>query len=156
MTVLSLLGKYLSSHEVHFHLFYKAFYSAWETCMVDFCKSLLTLTYYVSSTKEPNFLLSVYIVSCSATSHCQAFFDTHFTPCPLLILTLCPHMLISDIRSKSRGISLPNNQSAASRLAQHTDQHPGITTLTTVSTLSSLIVTTHVFSICLANFGKIT
>ncbi|XP_070761938.1 arfaptin-2-like isoform X2 [Enoplosus armatus] len=30
-----------------------------------------------------------------------------------------------DIRMKSRGVSLPKSQSAASRLAQHTDQHPG-------------------------------
>ncbi|KAM3616790.1 uncharacterized protein V6R79_023518 [Siganus canaliculatus] len=30
-----------------------------------------------------------------------------------------------DIRMKSRGVSLPHSQSAASRLAQHTEQHPG-------------------------------
>ncbi|KAI9547950.1 Arfaptin-2 [Dissostichus eleginoides] len=30
-----------------------------------------------------------------------------------------------DIRMKSRGVGLPNSQSAASRLSQHTDQHPG-------------------------------
>ncbi|XP_034460586.1 arfaptin-2-like isoform X1 [Hippoglossus hippoglossus] len=30
-----------------------------------------------------------------------------------------------DIRMKSRGVGLPKSQSAASRLAQHTNQHPG-------------------------------
>ncbi|KAF3847474.1 hypothetical protein F7725_020502 [Dissostichus mawsoni] len=45
-----------------------------------------------------------------------------------------------DIRMKSRGVGLPNSQSAASRLSQHTDQHPGITRLITMSTLFSLIV----------------
>ncbi|XP_030264761.1 arfaptin-2-like isoform X2 [Sparus aurata] len=32
-----------------------------------------------------------------------------------------------DIRMKSRGVSLPKSQSAAGRLALHTDQHPGST-----------------------------
>lgn len=56
-------------------------------------------------------------------------------------------MLISDIRMKSRGVGLPNSQSAASRLAQHTDHHPGITRLFTISTLSSLIVMTHAITV---------
>ncbi|XP_030008099.1 arfaptin-2-like isoform X1 [Sphaeramia orbicularis] len=30
-----------------------------------------------------------------------------------------------DIRMKSRGVSLPSSQSAASRIAQHADEHPG-------------------------------
>nr|XP_046245704.1 arfaptin-2-like isoform X2 [Scatophagus argus] len=38
---------------------------------------------------------------------------------------IIPTSTIKDIRMKSRGVSLPNSQSAASRLAQHTDQHPG-------------------------------
>ena len=36
-------------------------------------------------------------------------------------------MLISDIRMKARGVGLPKSQSAAGGLAQHTNQHPGIT-----------------------------
>lgn len=48
-------------------------------------------------------------------------------------------MFISDIRMKSRGVNLPKSQSAASRLAHHTEQHPGIIMLITLSTLSSLI-----------------
>lgn len=38
---------------------------------------------------------------------------------------IIPTSSIKDIRMKSRGVNLPNSQSAASRLAQHTDQHPG-------------------------------
>ncbi|XP_040902618.1 arfaptin-2-like isoform X2 [Toxotes jaculatrix] len=38
---------------------------------------------------------------------------------------IIPTSTIKDIRMKSRGVSLPNSQSAASRLAQHTDRHPG-------------------------------
>ncbi|XP_071353506.1 arfaptin-2-like isoform X2 [Trachinotus anak] len=38
---------------------------------------------------------------------------------------IIPTSTIKDIRMKSRGVGLPNSQSAASRLAQHTDQHPG-------------------------------
>ncbi|XP_053176447.1 arfaptin-2-like isoform X1 [Scomber japonicus] len=40
-----------------------------------------------------------------------------------------------DIRMKSRGANLPRSQSAASRLAQHRDQHPGITRLIAISML---------------------
>lgn len=64
-------------------------------------------------------------------------------------------MLISDIRMKSRGVSLPHSQSAAGRLAQHTDQHPGITRLIIMSTLSSLIVMTHAVSANLCLRAKI-
>lgn len=65
MTVLSLLGYYLSSHEVHFHrfVFINPFILHEKTAWI-YCKSLLTPTYYVSSTTEPNVLLSVYIVGC--------------------------------------------------------------------------------------------
>lgn len=45
-------------------------------------------------------------------------------------------MLISDIRMKSRGVGLPKSASAASQLAQHTIQHPGITRIITMSTHS--------------------
>uniref|UniRef100_A0A4W6DZ06 ADP-ribosylation factor interacting protein 2a n=2 Tax=Lates calcarifer TaxID=8187 RepID=A0A4W6DZ06_LATCA len=38
---------------------------------------------------------------------------------------IIPTSTIKDIRMKSRGVSLPKSQSAASRLAQHPDQHPG-------------------------------
>ncbi|KAG7479140.1 arfaptin-2-like isoform X2 [Solea senegalensis] len=38
---------------------------------------------------------------------------------------IIPTSAIKDIRMKSRGICLPKSQSAASRLAQHTAQHPG-------------------------------
>uniref|UniRef100_A0A3B4ZPH0 Arfaptin-2-like n=1 Tax=Stegastes partitus TaxID=144197 RepID=A0A3B4ZPH0_9TELE len=39
-----------------------------------------------------------------------------------------------DIRMKSRGVNLPHSQSSASRLAQHTDQHPGSSNHNTNST----------------------
>ncbi|KAM9733149.1 arfaptin-2-like isoform 2-T2 [Menidia menidia] len=38
---------------------------------------------------------------------------------------IIPTSSIKDIRMKSRGVNLPKSQSAASRLAHHTDQHPG-------------------------------
>lgn len=38
---------------------------------------------------------------------------------------IIPTSTIKDIRMKSRGVGLPKNQPAASRLAQHTEQHPG-------------------------------
>ncbi|XP_042270324.1 arfaptin-2-like isoform X2 [Thunnus albacares] len=38
---------------------------------------------------------------------------------------IIPTSSIKDIRMKSRGVNLPKSQSAASRLAQHTDQHSG-------------------------------
>ncbi|KAL7400712.1 hypothetical protein ABVT39_016510 [Epinephelus coioides] len=38
---------------------------------------------------------------------------------------IIPTSTIKDIRMKSRGVGLPKSQSAASRLAQHTDLHPG-------------------------------
>ncbi|XP_033953097.1 arfaptin-2-like isoform X2 [Pseudochaenichthys georgianus] len=38
---------------------------------------------------------------------------------------IIPTSSIKDIRMKSRVVGLPNSQSAASRLSQHTDQHPG-------------------------------
>lgn len=38
---------------------------------------------------------------------------------------IIPTSSIKDIRMKSRGINLPHSQSAASRLAQHTEQQPG-------------------------------
>ncbi|XP_033969096.1 arfaptin-2-like isoform X2 [Trematomus bernacchii] len=38
---------------------------------------------------------------------------------------IIPTSSIKDIRMKSRGVGLPNSQSAATRLSQHTDQHPG-------------------------------
>lgn len=117
--------------------------------MVDYFKTLLTPAYYVSSTTEPNTFLSAYILMLllSCISHCQALLtpiSLHaFFSSSLFIIT----MLISDIRMKSRGISLPKSQSAASRLAQHTDQHPGITRLIAMSTLSSLIVMTRAISL---------
>ncbi|XP_030264769.1 arfaptin-2-like isoform X3 [Sparus aurata] len=40
---------------------------------------------------------------------------------------IIPTSSIKDIRMKSRGVSLPKSQSAAGRLALHTDQHPGST-----------------------------
>ncbi len=121
-------------------------------------KALLTPTNYISSTTEPNIFLSVYIHCCSAAYLTVKLF-WHFTlhaffSSSLFIIT----MLISDIRMKSRGVSMPNSQSAASRLAQHTDQHPGITQLITISTLSSLIVMTPAITVnvCLVNFDRIT
>ncbi|XP_051253176.1 arfaptin-2-like isoform X2 [Dicentrarchus labrax] len=44
---------------------------------------------------------------------------------------IIPTSSIKDIRMKSRGVSLPNSQSAASRLAQHTEHHPGSSNLNT-------------------------
>uniref|UniRef100_A0A673C4B8 Arfaptin-2-like n=1 Tax=Sphaeramia orbicularis TaxID=375764 RepID=A0A673C4B8_9TELE len=38
---------------------------------------------------------------------------------------IIPTSTIKDIRMKSRGVSLPSSQSAASRIAQHADEHPG-------------------------------
>lgn len=43
------------------------------------------------------------------------------------LLPLCFDMLISDIRMKSRAVSLPNSQSATSRIAHHKEHHPGTT-----------------------------
>ncbi|XP_035536109.1 arfaptin-2-like isoform X2 [Morone saxatilis] len=44
---------------------------------------------------------------------------------------IIPTSSIKDIRMKSRGVSLPNSQSAASRLAQCTEHHPGSSNLNT-------------------------
>ncbi|XP_008288405.1 arfaptin-2-like isoform X2 [Stegastes partitus] len=47
---------------------------------------------------------------------------------------IIPTSTIKDIRMKSRGVNLPHSQSSASRLAQHTDQHPGSSNHNTNST----------------------
>ena len=87
-------------------------------------------------------------------SHCQPFFDTSYYSFGLLSPSRFVNtMLISDIRMKSRGVSLPNNRSAACQLAEHTEQHPGITKFITMSTLSfSLIIITPAISVSLTNF----
>ncbi|XP_019114890.1 arfaptin-2 isoform X1 [Larimichthys crocea] len=122
---------YLSFHEVHFHLFfYKPFYSAWKTCMVDYFKSLF------------NSQFIMYPPPLSLTYFFQAAVQLHIS-LPSLFITHVPHacfislhalfslslfvigMLISDIRMKSRGVGMPRSQSAAGRLAQQTQQHPG-------------------------------
>uniref|UniRef100_A0A3Q3JYG9 AH domain-containing protein n=1 Tax=Monopterus albus TaxID=43700 RepID=A0A3Q3JYG9_MONAL len=46
---------------------------------------------------------------------------------------IIPTSTIKDIRMKSGGFNLPKSQSAASRLAQHTDRHPGSSNLNTSS-----------------------
>lgn len=58
-------------------------------------------------------------------------------------------MFISDIRMKSRGVSLPKSQSPASGFVQHTIQHSGITR--TMTFLSSLIFMFHImfWNVCL-------
>lgn len=88
--------------------------------------------------------------------YCQVPLTHTLPPCLLLILTSITTMLISDIRMKSRGASLPNSQSAASRLAQQTDQRPGITGL--MSTSPSFIVMTCTSSVNLScvHFDRIT
>lgn len=135
---------YLSFHEVHFHLsFYKPFYSAWKTCMVDYFKSLF------------NSQFIMYPPPLSLTYFFQAAVQLHIS-LPSLFITHVPHacfislhalfslslfvigMLISDIRMKSRGVGMPRSQSAAGRLAQQTQQHPGITRLIAMSPLSPL------------------
>lgn len=138
MTVLSLLGNSFSSHKLLFCLFINPFIlheePAWWIISNLFQLILFpvpkSLTFFFHST-----------VCC--ISHWQAFL-THIS----LHAFLSPSfsiiaMLISDIRMKSRGINLPKSQSAASRLAHHTDQHPGITRLITMSALFSLIVIIH-------------
>lgn len=57
-------------------------------------------------------------------------------------------MLISDIRMKSRGVSVPINQSSGSHLAQYNTQHPGITVLITTSMLSFIVMTHEISMSC--------
>uniref|UniRef100_A0A3Q3JYJ3 AH domain-containing protein n=1 Tax=Monopterus albus TaxID=43700 RepID=A0A3Q3JYJ3_MONAL len=62
---------------------------------------------------------------------------------------------------KSGGFNLPKSQSAASRLAQHTDRHPGITRQAhhhVHTVLTPFIVTTHTISVnlCLVIFSRLT
>lgn len=111
--------------------------------MVDSCKSPINSIPFVSRTAEHNFFFQSYTVSCSAANLLAKLFGTSYSTFSSHPHSFVDAMLISDIRMKSRGISLPNNQSAASRLAQHTDQHPGITTPIIIATLCSLIAITH-------------
>lgn len=111
--------------------------------MVDSCKSPINSIPFVSRTAEHNFFFQSYTVSCSAANLPAKLFGMSYSTFSSHPHSFVDAMLISDIRMKSRGISLPNNQSAASRLAQHTDQHPGITTLIIIATLCSLVDIIH-------------
>uniref|UniRef100_A0A3P8SR56 ADP-ribosylation factor interacting protein 2a n=1 Tax=Amphiprion percula TaxID=161767 RepID=A0A3P8SR56_AMPPE len=92
----------------------------------------------VCSSTEPNiFFQSTHSavqlrISLPSSFHRTHFF-THFMSSSHSYAFITA-MLISDIRMKSRGANLPNSQSSASRLAQHTDQHSGSANHNTNST----------------------
>ncbi|XP_063763978.1 arfaptin-2-like isoform X1 [Eleginops maclovinus] len=127
MTVLSLLGSYLSSHEVHFHLCVNPFLLHERPAWWIISKLFNSIIIMYPPSQSSTFSFSLHTFAVQLHISMPNLFLTHISLHALFSSSLFTiTMLISDIRMKSRGVGLPNSQSAASRLSQHTDQHPGL------------------------------